>query len=248
MKRWLSYKLILVLNSILIFALQNCSPPEVQTFNHSRTLFPLKAAHFGVDCRECHKDGSITSLPTACLSCHPMPFQHTKNLGDCDLCHTQATFSAAFYNHARSGLQITGAHKVLVADDCFYCHNRTTYRGLSFICHECHQPPFLDTWVHTSSTANCQACHGQSSWFPAQFRKHNFFGLSLSGGHTGLRCNRCHTAPYSNWLSVNYKTLTFGDGSCADCHKTDYRSDKHHTNLSVDRDCGRCHGYSGFDD
>lgn len=242
---------------ILTFALLalNCQPPEVQAFNHSRTLFPLKAGHFGVDCRECHKDGAITSLPTACLSCHPMPYQHTKNTGDCDICHTQATFSAAYYNHARSGLVITGGHKALIADDCFYCHLPETYTGITFICYECHQPSSIDGIVHISTTDSCENCHGQSNWTPARFSAHSGYAIKLGGAHSGLRCSTCHTTTFgtlTQWQAPNLR-YSSNDGDllleCVDCHRSDYDfGESDHNGLPADDDCGRCHGYSTFDD
>lgn len=224
----------------------NCKGPDATKFNHSRTLFPLTGTHKGVLCRDCHRDGTLTSLPTQCDSCHPMSIVHTQGLGDCNLCHTTSTFSAAYFNHRKAGIPMKGKHLTLVGQNCFACHTKPVYSGIPFVCSNCHTYSIGDTWVHTSPVSNCDACHTQFSWTPADFAQHNSFPTKLLGKHGELSCSSCHNTPFTSWTNVNYRD-GFTYGSCARCHTRNYDwGEKHHNGLPADADCGRCHGYGRF--
>jgi len=244
LKKSLIYRIFLLL---FFFVFIGCKEPVAKKFNHSATLFPLSGSHVGVNCRECHKDSSLTSLPTDCQSCHPMGMQHSQNLGDCNLCHTTVTFSAPYYNHNRIGISIQGLHISLVVSSCLNCHKPHSYSGISFTCSNCHKPNFIDPIVHLSLTARCDQCHSQYSWVPGAFAQHNNYATKLTGGHGGLRCASCHSSPFTSWLNINYRDGT-AYGSCANCHTRNYRSKSEHTSIAVDANCGRCHGYDRFDD
>ena len=227
------------------FAANNCKEPVAKKFNHSSTLFPLHGAHMGINCRECHKDGSITSLPVDCQSCHPMTPNHTLNLGDCDMCHTTTTFSAPYFNHNRAGVSITGGHIAVVIKDCQKCHIAGTYSGVNFTCSRCHSPPSYDGVVHKLPPENCEKCHSQASFRPGKFDDHRYYQTKLQGGHAGLECSTCHPGTFSNWKNINYRDGMIY-GSCANCHTRSYQPNEHHHGLSADANCAKCHGYNGF--
>jgi hypothetical protein len=235
--------------TILLFAFF-CKEPVAKQFNHSRTFFPLTGAHHGVSCRECHKDGTLTSLPSDCQSCHPMTPMHTQNLGDCNLCHTTATFAVAYFNHSRAGIAIRGAHISLVVEECLNCHTTGTYTGISFTCSNCHSPPSIDGQVHTSATADCAQCHNQAFFSPAGFAAHSTYPTKLSGSHASLSCSNCHPSTFNNWANINFRDPAgIAYGSCARCHERDYDyGEEDHNGIAADANCGRCHGYSNFDD
>lgn len=243
MKRKLLWTFICVLTLFISF----CEKPPSSSFNHNRTLFPLTGSHQAASCRECHKDGAITTLSTACSSCHPMSIAHTKNLGDCNLCHTTVTFSAAYFNHSRLGAIIGGVHKLLVADSCTNCHTPNTYSGVNFTCSNCHAPHIIDGTVHTSATVACDRCHNQVTFSPAAFTLHNSYATKLAGSHTTLSCSKCHNTPFGVWTNINYRD-GLANGSCARCHTRDYDfGEDDHNGLPADANCGSCHGYGFFD-
>lgn len=231
---------------LLLLFFAGCKEPVAKKFNHSATFFPLTGSHIGVNCRECHRDSSLTSLPTDCQSCHPMSMQHTSNLGDCNLCHTTVTFSAPYFNHNKIGVSIQGLHIGLVISSCLNCHAPYSYSGIRFTCSKCHKQNVVDGRVHVSPSDSCDQCHSQISWMPAGFAEHNSYATKLSGRHAKLRCSSCHNSPFNSWLNLNYRDgQTYG--SCANCHTRNYRSGKHgHSGIAADANCGRCHGYSSF--
>ena len=231
----------------LVLFYVSCKQPVAKKFNHSTTFFPLTGSHIGVSCRECHKDASLTSLPTDCQSCHPMNIQHTSNLGDCTLCHTTVTFSAPYFNHNRIGISIQGVHIGLVVSSCLNCHVPNSYSGISFTCSNCHKPNNVDGRVHRSLTDQCEQCHSQLAWIPARFPEHNTYATQLVGAHAPLRCSSCHSSAFTNWLNINYRDNPDPTMSCARCHTRNYRAGKHgHSGIVADANCGRCHGYSSF--
>ncbi|MES0491787.1 MAG: cytochrome c3 family protein [Leptospirales bacterium] len=233
-----------------------CKPPQVKVFNHRETLFALKGIHKTIHCRECHKDGAITSLPTACSSCHPMSPTHTKNLGDCDMCHTPVTFSAAFFNHRRAGVPMYGAHIALVGDGCFgQCHNQSTYRIASgFTCSNCHTQHKVDNVVHNGQSDDCANCHSQFSFTPGRYRAHGSLSCKLKGVHAQLNCSSCHSSRFVSqaaWQSgVKLRDgTTYGTNNCSNCHTRDYDyGEDDHNGLPADAKCQRCHNYVEFDD
>jgi len=229
---------------IVFFA--GCKEPSAKKFNHSTTFFPLTGSHVGVSGRECHKDSSLTSLPSDCQSCHPMGMQHTLHLGDCNLCHTTVTFSAPYFNHNKIGVSIQGLHIGLVISNCLNCHTPNAYSGATFTCSKCHQPNIVDGRVHASKTVECQQCHSQMAWIPARFPEHNSYSTKLSGGHGNIRCASCHNTPFQGWTNINYRDgLTYG--SCARCHTRSYKSGEDgHSGIAADANCESCHGYSSF--
>jgi len=250
-----------LLNIFLLLSIINinhCFKPKSDKFNHNRTLFPLTGIHKTVPCRECHKDGALNALPTSCDTCHPMSSMHTKGLGDCTLCHNTVTFSVAFFNHKRKGIPLGGAHLNLVAESCNRCHKASTYStgnpGFTCAVSGCHDilstPHTMDSLVHTSPTQECQQCHNQFAWSPAAYPPHNSYPTKLIGSHNGISCGSCHLQPFNNWFAINYRD---GNGgiyqSCARCHTRDYApGHEGHSTLANDANCGRCHGYSTFDD
>lgn len=238
---------ILMLGSMALL-LSSCEKQTGSSFNHNQTLFPLTGSHVAAGCRECHKDGAITTLPTACFSCHPMSVAHTKNLGDCNLCHTTATFSAAYFNHHRVGAQIQGRHKLLIADNCNNCHTQQSYSGVDFSCGNCHSPPSIDGTVHTSTKADCSQCHSQFSFTPASYPAHNSYAIQLKGAHSTLLCSDCHPQAPNTYKVIDYRDgQTYG--SCANCHTRDYDfGESDHRGIAADANCLQCHSYSVFDD
>ncbi|MDH4262271.1 MAG: hypothetical protein OEV78_04410 [Spirochaetia bacterium] len=245
MKKIFFYKSLILILSLLILAFIGCKVPTAKKFNHSATFFPLTGSHLGVNCRECHKDSSLTSLPVDCQSCHPMGMQHTSNLGDCSLCHTTVTFSAPYFNHNRIGVSIQGLHVGLVISNCLNCHVPNSYSGITFTCYKCHKQNVTDGLVHRSPTDNCAQCHSQIVWAPANFAEHSSYPTQLAGAHRKLRCSACHNSPFNAWANINYRDGV-SVGSCARCHTRNYRSNSHHSNIVSDANCGKCHGYTSF--
>ena len=68
------------------------------SFNHDATNFPLRGAHFDVDCLSCHADGFVNT-PTQCVSCHANDEPKDHFGPDCAACHTDAAWTPSTFDH-----------------------------------------------------------------------------------------------------------------------------------------------------
>lgn len=135
-------------------------------FTHP-AAFPLTGGHGGIACASCHKGGSYTALPTACVSCHLDKYQATTSPNhatagfgtDCQSCHTTATWAGATFKH--TAFPLTGPHNVA----CNQCHpNAAT--PTDFICTICHTqaattPRHSDVGGYVWDSRHCYQCHSR---------------------------------------------------------------------------------------
>jgi nitrate/TMAO reductase-like tetraheme cytochrome c subunit len=80
-------------------------------------------------------------------------------------------------------------------------------------------------------STNCTSCHGMNAWQPATF-DHNTTRFSLTGAHTTVQCQLCHT-------NGNYQLVYT---NCYQCHATNFTgatTPVPHTGFSTD--CSTCH-------
>ena len=196
-----------------------CHPTgsEDDNFDHNRTRFPLRGAHTGVDCRECHVNG-YAGTPTDCVSCHQQDYDQTTNPDhkasdfstECVVCHTETAWIPAVFDHDNTNFPLRGAH---AAVDCIDCHN-DGYAGTPTDCVSCHQTDFdlARNPDHRSAgfPTDCASCHSEEVWEPANFDHDAMYFPIYSGNHRGEwdQCIECHTTP------GNFKAF-----SCIDCHE-----------------------------
>ncbi|KAA6456497.1 hypothetical protein DYQ86_25530 [Acidobacteria bacterium AB60] len=220
------------------------------TFNHNNTSFPLTGAHTTLQCNQCHTTaGSYNgSLPTSCIGCHQTDYNSTNNPPHasnpsafpttCTNCHTTTSWTTSTFNHNATTFPLTGAH-VTVA--CASCHTNNNYSGtLPTACYGCHQADFTGTTnpahVAAGFPTDCTQCHSTASWTTSTFN-HNNTSFPLTGAHTTLQCNQCHTTAGS----YNGSLPT----TCIGCHQTDYNSTNnppHASNPSAfPTTCTNCH-------
>jgi hypothetical protein len=205
---------------------------EENSFDHTNTNFPLTGAHQGVDCTNCHESG-YTGTTTLCYDCHQSNFEQTANPDhqslslptDCESCHTtdQGWQPASFPIHNQF-FELIGAH-ANISENCNDCHNGN-FNNTPNTCFACHESQYNGVNDPPHQTLNfshdCLECHNQNDWEPANFN-HEFF--PLSGDHTALNCNECHSQPV-------YQQ------QCVSCHLEDFL-DEH--NLGDPEDCWSCH-------
>ncbi len=175
------------------------------SFNHNSASFKLTGAHAGVGCEQCHTSGAPQSTSTACASCHTKPASHDSHFGgSCAACHTTKAWRPAAFNHATTSYKLTGAH---ASATCLKCHHSpsTTFAGAPTACASCHAKPANHTGAMGSS---CGTCHSTKAWSPSTFN-HNSTGFKLTGAHTSLLCQKCHTGSSFAGLPT----------TCAGCHK-----------------------------
>ncbi len=210
-------------------------------FNHDVTGFPLTGAHRAVLCSQCHLNNRFTKLPTDCYSCHQNDFntvQQPNHLSggfshSCQTCHTTIAWSPATFDHNSTKFPLTGKHQTLL---CQACHVGGNYSLTYVDCYQCHSTDYQQVTDPNHVTGqfshNCLTCHTTSGWSPSTFN-HSATNFPLTGAHTTLQCQACHT-------NGNYQ-LTYT--ICYQCHQSDYQqtTNPNHVAGNYSHDCSTCH-------
>jgi hypothetical protein len=194
------------------------------TFTHTRTGFPLQAAH-DVACAECHEAGRYVGTPSTCAGCHADEDAHGGRFGtDCSLCHRPTTWQDATFDHDLASFRLTGAHTRAA---CTSCHAGGRFAGTPSSCSACHNRPSS----HGSSAfgGSCGNCHSTSAWRPASFngphpfpQNHGGAGGNCSTCHPSswfdYSCTGCHEHSASEMQDKHKEVSGFSMGSCVKCH------------------------------
>jgi len=202
-------------------------------FDHNRTGFSLSGAHSSLDCTQCHADDRFTGTPADCYSCHQQHFETATRPNhasagfstQCQECHTSQAWSPASFDH--SAFPLSGGHGGVT---CQECHISSNYETVSSDCISCHPADYQDAPAHLESNfpLTCEECHDINSWQGANFN-HDLF--ALSGGHSGLTCQQCHTTGV-------YGTLP---SDCNSCHQNDFEQASGHVSSGFPVTCEQCH-------
>jgi hypothetical protein len=179
-------------------------------FDHDRTGFPLRGAHFQAQCSGCH--ANTPRPPNNCEGCHKDIHQGRMD-GACAECHQATTWSdtQALEQHRRTRMPLTGKHAVI---ECSACHKRSGERQWSDLpvdCFGCHHNDYDHKAhpAHNGSTGNapfprdCTMCHRTSAWTPALTPasvgarivspvEHDPSFVLSSGPHRTAECASCH--------------------------------------------------------
>jgi len=209
------------------------------TFDHANTNFPLTGAHQTVDCTSCHESG-YTGTTTVCYDCHQADYEQSANPNhqvlslptDCESCHTtNPDWQPASFAIHNQFYELIGAH-ASISENCNDCHNGN-YNNTPNTCFGCHESEYngVNDPPHQllNFSQDCLECHNQNNWEPANFN-HNFY--LLSGDHTNLNCNECHSQPA-------YQQ------QCISCHLDDFLEEH---DLGDPEDCWSCHTTFDWDD
>ena len=175
-------------------------------FNHSRFTFKLTGKHADVICTQCHLDArniaDLQALPQDCNFCHRGDEPHEGRFGvDCAACHTTDGWKPAKFDHNLAAFKLEGEHQEARCDQC---HQNNVYKGTPTDCFSCHKQ---DDEHGGKFGTDCAACHNPTDWENATF-DHNKSNFPLTGRHTGLACEQCHTNAQFAGLST----------ACASCH------------------------------
>jgi hypothetical protein len=218
---------------------------EDMEFDHGEVAgFPLLGAHARAGCRGCHLDLRFTEMdiiPEDCSSCHA-DLHQSRFVDPCVVCHQPTSFRdvSGLDIHNRTTFPLVGAHQQIT---CEACHT-TDESGGAFAaqdteCIACHLEDY-ETAANVDHVANdfpgeCTGCHSVLAFADGPPFPHLGSGsFALSGPHTTLRCESCHTVP---GLNVRYPA---GDPQeCIACHQTDY--DAQHGGSNFPTSCLTCH-------
>ncbi len=141
--------------------------------------------------------------------------------------------------------QVTAAHAKF-ENDCNQCHSPTDRHQQSNLCLACHKEIKADIdarrGFHGSSVkkmTGCPSCHSDHKGrkadivgFDRESFDHMLSGYALTGRHTTVACNACHSAG---------SKLRAAPTTCVGCHKA---RDVHNGKLGTD--CAACHSTSTF--
>lgn len=247
---------------------------------------PLASAHASIDgdnnCGKCHESGKQV-VARLCLECH-------KDLGAalaasrglhgrqykgkaCETCHVDHLGRGSKLvrwpggameklDHKLTGWPLEGDHARVA---CLKCHTKTSplgkpqFLGTKNTCAGCHNDP------HTGRFGtDCQRCHNVTEWkaFERKSFDHALARFPLTGKHTSVACEKCHSGTPPRWKPVEFSTCEachadphkgqFKPKACTSCHDTggwQSGADKvrsNHPGLSLANghakvDCKACH-------
>ena len=214
-------------------------------FDHSTTGFALTGAHATVTCQSCHSNG-YANTSTDCYSCHTSDFQKTTDPNhvaqgfphDCTQCHSTASWGGSSFDHSTTGYTLTGTHSTIT---CQSCHSNG-YTNTPSDCYSCHVSDFQKTnnpnHVNANFAHDCSQCHSTINWSNATF-DHSTTGFALTGAHTTVSCQSCHSNGYTNTPA-----------DCYSCHSTQFQSttNPNHVSQGFPHDCSQCHSTSNWND
>ena len=226
-------------------------------FDHSKTKFPLRGKHAGVDCVQCHAGGDFKKplVFQKCMDCHkpdPHGGQFSRRAGgaECASCHNVDGFKPSTFGvkeHAATAYPLQGKHASV---SCALCHlpkGKATLFKLEFRrCTNCHSDAHAGQFAAAPHSNRCEVCHTLQRFQPSTFglTRHQDTRFPLTGGHKAIVCGDCHkrstqfkppTALY-RWRSL----------SCTNCHADPHQGqfDKLMRNAGINGKplgCEACH-------
>jgi hypothetical protein len=214
------------------------------TFDHSKTNFPLLGKHKLAACSDCHKN-SLSSKPlhAKCTDCHKDfhkgQFIRNNITADCSECHDEEGFKPSLFTiqrHDSTKFSLTGAHLAVPCQSCHYKNQEWHFNDIGKNCNDCHKNVHgNEITANFMGDNNCSACHLTQNWNTIIF-DHSKTEFSLTGKHKEVNCRECHYREIQNgkkeYLFVSlknscvscHKDIHFGqfeESSCLNCHTTD---------------------------
>jgi hypothetical protein len=203
------------------------------SFDHSKTKYPLEGKHAEVVCLKCHRDANFKT-PIAhnkCQDCHKDQhkgqFLHRTDGGDCGPCHTvtgwrPTTFTEA--SHRATAYPLTGKHQGLA---CAKCHRPaaldTNYHTRFQACLDCHRDVHTGQFAGAPRANRCESCHTVNGFRPSTFsiRDHQSSHFALQGAHAAVTCQDCHQ---KNRHADDWQ-FRFDKLACVGCHPDPHRGE-----------------------
>lgn len=189
-------------------------------------------------CLDCHKE--IAQRLAANHGYHAAIVTNKSSNAECAKCHSEHngedfqlirwTPSMAAFDHSKTGWALTGKHAGLA---CAKCHTaqhiqpqqsalismkekNRTFLGLSSTCTSCHEDKHKGTLG-----PDCLRCHSTNDWKSAKEIDHSKTRFPLTGAHTRVACEKCHTVGSGATATQKWMGLAFGQ--CSDCHTDPHR-------------------------
>lgn len=222
---------------------------DKESFDHSKTRFPLTGEHRYVLCKSCHiagQDGQprYSGLMFAeCSDCHRDPHKGEFKQG-CDSCHTTTTWKKSDFtikfDHSKTDFPLLGKHADV---QCITCHRTPDFKAplAHAACADCHQPdPHGGQFAKRADGGKCESCHTVQGWIPSTFTigDHAKTGFPLVTPHAKVQCAACHV-PAGKETRFKIKFAL-----CVDCHKDEHEGQ--FAGAPWHNECAQCHGGETF--
>lgn len=247
---------------------------------HATSGFRLEAAHSGLECASCHGSDETPFAERfpgrsaeRCSACHEDVHEGQFARGafagqECSACHAATAFEPHAFTateHARTALELTGAHLELA---CEACHEKPSakaarvFHDTPALCDGCHADahegffaPFLND-LGEPPHGECERCHDAVLFAHAEagFDHEAFTGFAVRGAHAEGACTLCHeerSEPDAAGRTFGRAHERFGEiEGCVTCHADPHsgRFDRPGLPAEIEdtRDCARCHVDSSF--
>lgn len=201
---------------------------EKETFDHSKTRYPLTGAHIKTSCQSCHTAGA-DGLPryagikfSSCSDCHTDPHKGEFKQS-CDSCHNTSTWKKSSidtkFDHSKTGYPLLGKHLDV---PCLTCHAGGDFKAKipHERCADCHKPdPHGGQFLKRPDGGRCESCHTVAGWKPSTYSvaDHAKSGFPLVFPHATVKCEDCHKPAGKE---TRYK-IKFAQ--CVDCHEDEHQ-------------------------
>ena len=220
-----------------------------ESFDHSKTRFPLTGEHRYVLCKSCHTPAEngqprYTRLAFAnCADCHRVDPHKGAFKQGCDSCHTTVTWKksafAVTFDHTKTPFALEGKHQQV---GCVKCHTNADFRAPipHGLCADCHKPDPHGGQFANRADGRCESCHTVQGWSPSTFSvaEHAKTGFPLTFPHAMVQCASCHAPAGSDTrFKIKY-------AHCLDCHKDEHAGQ--FAGAPWNNKCEKCHDGATF--
>ena len=236
-----------------------------ESFDHSKTKYPLLGRHLQVGCTECHARGDFKKpLPFAqCIDCHkPDPhsgqFAARPDKGECAACHTVDGFKPAKFGlpeHAQTAYPLQGGHARLQCAECHIPKGKDTLYKIKFQhCLDCHSDRHAGQFASAPYLNACERCHTVDSYHPSTFGllQHKQTRFVLTGGHLAVPCAECHKKS-ATFQPTPTEQFHWQALACTSCHEDPHKGQFAKRMVQLGKDakpagCQACHSTKSWKD
>jgi len=223
---------------------------QVQSFDHSKTRYPLAGKHASVSCVKCHTEMNETSQskavdfatknPADCAPCHTSSHVSTFAGAACSSCHTPGGWNEALarpFSHQLTRYNLAGKHAALRCEQCHHIEKQANFSATFLLpfgkCQDCHQDKHNGEFAEAYKN-DCSRCHNLAGYGPSTFglTQHQRSRFELAGAHAAIPCASCHKTPRG--LKFRFSSLR-----CEACHE-DIHKGRFAAQISV-QGCSACH-------